>query len=104
MAFRNIFLMRLNAFKEELLELSILIYLIKQPWINLWERREKLCTELFNSVVNDENHKIHNLLLSKAVNLHNLRILERLKNFVFRINFRTNRFRNTFIISSLLKD
>ena len=86
MAFRNIFLMQLNTFKEEPLELSILIYLIKQPWINLtwlatlWERREKLCTELFNSVVNDGNHKLHNLLPSKVLNLHNLR---KVKNLIF---------------------
>ena len=47
MAFRNTFSMRLNAFKEEPLELSILIYLIKQPWINLrWlpcGREERNC-------------------------------------------------------------
>ena len=79
MAFRNIFPLRLNAFKEEQLELSILIYLIKQPWINLtWlpcgrEERKILCTELFNSMVNEENYKLYILLPSKAVNLHNLR-------------------------------
>ena len=72
----------------------------KLNMVILWERREKLCTELFNSVVNDENHKLHNLLPSKALNLHNLR---KIKEFNI-LNFRTNRFCNTFIISGLLKD
>ena len=47
MAFRTIFLMRLKAFKGEPSELSILMYLIKQAWINLtWlpcEKEERNC-------------------------------------------------------------
>ena len=81
-------------------DISYQAALDKLNMVTLWERREKLCTELFNSVVNDENHKLHNLLPSKALNLHNLR---KVKEFNIP-NFRTNRFRNTFIISSLLKE
>ena len=81
-------------------DISYQAALDKLNMVTLWERREKLCTELFNSVVNDENHKLHNLLPPKTVNIHNLR---KAKKFYIP-NFRTNRFRNTFIISSLLKD
>ena len=81
-------------------DISYQAALDKLNMVTLWERREKLCTKLFNSVVNDENHKLHNLLPPKTVNIHNLR---KAKKFYIP-NFRTNRFRNTFIISSLLKD
>ena len=60
MTFRNIFLMRLNAFTEGALKIiysdisSYQAALDKLNMVTVWERREKLCTEFFNSVVNDE--------------------------------------------------
>ena len=78
MAFRNIFSLRLNANKKRALtiiypDISYQAALDKLNMVTLWERTEKLCAELFNSVVNDENYKLYILLPSKAVNLHNLR-------------------------------
>ena len=68
-------------------DISYQAALDKLNMVTLWERREKLCTELFNSVVNDENHKLHNLLPSKPLNFI---ILERLKNLIFRTFVRTD--------------
>ena len=72
----------------------------KLSMVTLWKGRENLGSELFNSVVNDENYKLQDLVPAKAVNLHNPR---KAKEFYIS-NFSTNRFCYTFMVASLLKD
>ena len=61
-------------------------------------RRKGLCTKVFKSIVNDKHHKIHHLLPTKHSNTYNLRN----PNFFNIPRCNTNRFKNTYIISSLL--
>ena len=62
-------------------------------------RRGDLCKKLFNSILNDEDHKLRNLLPPKVTSdTYNFRN-EKLFNIP---KYRTNRFRDTFIISSLI--
>ena len=65
----------------------------------LYSRRRDLCNKLFESVLRDEEHKLHKLLPPKVTsNTYNFR-----NNKLFNMSkYRTNRFRDTFIISSLL--
>ena len=62
-------------------------------------RRKGLCTKVFKSMVNDKHHKIHHLLPTKHSNTYNLRN----PNFFNIPRCNTNRFKNTYIISSLLE-
>jgi hypothetical protein len=62
-------------------------------------RRKGLCTKVFKSIVNDKHHKIHHLLPTKRSNTYNLRN----PNFFNIPRCNTNRFKNTYIISSLLE-
>ena len=62
-------------------------------------RRGDLCKKLFNSILDDEDHKLRNLLPPKVTSdTYNFRN-EKLFNIP---KYRTNRFRDTFIISSLI--
>ena len=67
---------------------------------NLWVRREDLCQKVFKSIVKDENHKLHHLLPMKTPDIYNSRSLKQF----YIPNYHTNRFRDTFIISSLLNE
>ena len=61
--------------------------------------RGDLCKKLFNSILDDEDHKLRNLLPPKVTSdTYNFRN-EKLFNIP---KYRTNRFRDTFIISSLI--
>ena len=65
----------------------------------LYSRRRALCNKLFESVLRDEEHKLHKLLPPKVTsNTYNFRN-NKLSNMS---KYRTNTFRDTFIISSLL--
>ena len=62
-------------------------------------RRGDLCKKLFDSILDDEDHKLRNLLPPKVTSdTYNFRN-EKLFNIP---KYRTNRFRDTFIISSLM--
>ncbi len=62
-------------------------------------RRGDLCKTRFNSILDDEDHKLRNLLPPKVTSdTYNFRN-EKLFNIP---KYRTNRFRDTFIISSLI--
>jgi hypothetical protein len=62
-------------------------------------RRGDLCKKLFNSILDVEDHKLRNLLPPKVTSdTYNFR-----NENIFNIpKYRTNRFRDTFIISSLI--
>ena len=61
--------------------------------------RGDLCKKLFNSILDDEDHKLRNLLPPKVTSdTYNFRN-EKLFNIP---KYRINRFRDTFIISSLI--
>ena len=62
-------------------------------------RRKGLCTKVFKSIGNDKHHKIHHLLPTKHSNTYNLRN----PNFFNIPRCNTNRFKNTYIILSLLE-
>jgi hypothetical protein len=67
---------------------------------SLWLRREDLCSKLFKLIVDDENHKLHHLLPMNVPDIYNFRSSKQF----YIPKFRTNRFRNTFIMSSLLNE
>jgi hypothetical protein len=55
--------------------------------------RQILTTKLFNDIVNDESHKLYQLLPSKNFSNYNMR-----KENIFNVSIsRTNRFKNSFI-------
>jgi hypothetical protein len=62
---------------------------------SLRDRRLKLCKKLFQSVISDTEHKLHHLLPPKNTSAYNLR---RQRPFDCPTT-RTNRFRNTFVVS-----
>ena len=64
----------------------------------LQTRRDELWNKLFKSILKDEHHKLYHLLPPEAENIYNLR---NVKPFYIP-NYRTNRFRDAFIISSLI--
>jgi hypothetical protein len=59
----------------------------------LKERRQDLCTKLFNSIVSDPSNKLHHLLPPRQEAKYNLRH----KREFDMPRLRTNRFKNTFI-------
>ena len=60
---------------------------------SLFNRRQILTTKLFNDIVNDESHKLYQLLPSKNFSNYNMR-----KENIFNVSIsRTNRFKNSFI-------
>ena len=69
--------------------------LMKLNISSLRDRRLKLCKKLFQSVISDTEHKLHHLLPPKNTSAYNLR---RQRSFDCPTT-RTNRFRNTFVVS-----
>ena len=65
----------------------------------LYTRRRNLCNKLFDSIFSDEEHKLRKLLppkvTSNTCNFRNDKLFNMPK-------YRTDRFRDTFIISSLI--
>ena len=61
--------------------------------LSLFDRRQDLTSKVFNNIVNDESHKLHELLPCRKFSNYNL-----LKEGIFKgFNSRTNRYRNSFI-------
>ena len=61
-------------------------------------RRQSLTNKLFSKIVEDTNNKLHNLLPEMNTCHYNLR-----KKRKFNANFKTNRLKNSFILSNALK-
>ena len=61
----------------------------------LFSRRQSLCQELFHNIVSDSNHKLHQLLPPRASHNRRLRFTRMFDSPIYK----TNRFRDSFIIS-----
>ncbi|KAL9973222.1 hypothetical protein ACROYT_G019644, partial [Oculina patagonica] len=61
-------------------------------------RRQSLTNKLFSKIAEDRNNKLHNLLPERNTCHYNLR-----KKRKFNANFKTNRLKNSFILSNALK-
>ena len=61
----------------------------------LYDRRSTLCTQFFNNISNNVNHKLAGLLPPKAVQQRELRSNRKFSN----PPCKTNRFKNSFILS-----
>ena len=61
----------------------------------LFSRRQSLCQELFHNIVSDSNHKLHQLLPPRASHNRRLRFTRMFDSPICK----TNRFRDSFIIS-----
>lgn len=59
------------------------------------DRREKLCTKLFNSIESNKDHKLNELLPDVNMATKNLRMIRKYKLPMVK----TNRFKNSFILS-----
>ena len=64
----------------------------------LYDRRENLSTKLFNSIENDNNHKLHKLLPEDYTSTYNLR---KTRNYKLPI-IRTDRFKKSFLINQAI--
>ena len=65
---------------------------------HLSTRREKITNNLFLDIMSDENHKLHEFLPPRNTYATELRTKHK-----FNVNFRTNRFKNSFLIANTLK-
>ena len=77
-------------------DLSYAEAIVKADLPSLVNQRESLCSKLFDSVVNNNSHKLMNLLPPKA-NSYSSRL--RKKRYFRLPNLKTNRTRNSFVYS-----
>ena len=80
-----------NCLQAEALEAADLV--------TLFARRDKLSKDLFEMIASDTDHKLASLLPLKASDTINLR---RMRDYQIP-KFRTNRFKNSFIISHAIE-
>ncbi|PFX27209.1 RNA-directed DNA polymerase from mobile element jockey [Stylophora pistillata] len=77
-------------------DLSYAEVLVAPDIASLYERREILCDALFDQIVRDENHKLHDLLPPRNKSTYRTRSQRYFKLPICK----TNRFKNTFIMAN----